>query len=229
MPERKPAIECRNPVNRAAFCEDELATRVFLLRHGESADPTVFHGAESDVDLSERGQRQAAAVAAVLAGYQPDVVVSSAMRRAVQTATPIAQACGRALQIEPGLHERKVGALSGTAFSTKEGVWPDTLNRWLQGDTAFAPPGAESFDAIRQRVLTVWQRLTREHADQTLVIVAHGVVCRVLLLSVLPGLTAADWPRFGTMKNVGINELVAHAKTWQALRINDVPESVQAV
>jgi 2,3-bisphosphoglycerate-dependent phosphoglycerate mutase len=211
------------------FREDELATRVFLLRHGESADPTVFHGAESDVELSPRGQRQAAAVAAVLASYDPDVVVSSAMRRAVQTATPIAIACGRVVHIEPQLHERKVGALCGTAFSTKDGVWPDTLQRWLQGDTGYAPEGAESFDAIRQRVLPVWQRLTRQHAGQTLVIVAHGVVCRVLLLSVLSGLTVAHWPRFGPMKNVGINELLAYAETWQAIRINHVPDSVQAV
>ena len=41
-----------------------MTTRVFLLRHAESADPTVFHGYESDVDLSERGVRQAEAIAA---------------------------------------------------------------------------------------------------------------------------------------------------------------------
>lgn len=38
-------------------------TRVWLLRHGESANPTVFHGAESDIDLGERGRRQAALLA----------------------------------------------------------------------------------------------------------------------------------------------------------------------
>ena len=66
-----------------------MPTRVFLLRHAESADPTVFHGYESDVDLGERGVRQAQAIAAELAAEKPDIVVSSAMRRAQRTA-----ACG---------------------------------------------------------------------------------------------------------------------------------------
>jgi probable phosphoglycerate mutase len=204
-----------------------VATRVLLLRHAESADPSVFHGAESDVGLSARGQRQAAAVAPVLADYRPDVIISSAMRRAVQTATPIAAACQLGLHLEPELHERRVGALSGTTFHKNEGIWPDTLRRWLEGDTGFAPPGAESFDAIRQRVVPVWRRLTRKHAGQTLIIVAHGVVCRVLLLSLLPGMKPSDWPQLGPMKNVGINDLRLIGEAWQATSLNQVPDGVE--
>src|SRR4051794_5459463 len=94
-----------------------MPTRVLLLRHAESSDPSVFHGAESDVGLSERGRRQADAVAGYLAARRPDAVVSSAMRRALDTAGPIARACGLGLLVEPALHERRVGALSGTAHN----------------------------------------------------------------------------------------------------------------
>jgi 2,3-bisphosphoglycerate-dependent phosphoglycerate mutase len=206
-----------------------LSTRVLLLRHAESADPTVFHGAESDVELSARGHRQAAAVAPVLAARRPVAVISSAMRRAVQTAEPIAAACGLVVHQVPQLHERRVGALSGTAYGTTEGVWPNTLRRWMARETSFAPPGAESFDDIQKRIIPVWQELTRQHAGHTVVVVAHGVICRVLLLSVLPGLTAADWMHFGPMKNVGLNELLQIDGVWHAVQINHVPESVQAV
>jgi broad specificity phosphatase PhoE len=202
-------------------------TRVFLLRHAESANPDVFHGAESDVGLSERGRRQAEAVAPLLAAERPDVVVSSAMRRALDTAGPIALACRLTVQVEPDLHERRVGALSGTPFRA-DGVWPQTLRRWMAGDTRYAPPGAESFDAIRARVLPVWERLTEAHAGRTLVIVAHGVVCKVLLLSVLPGLTPADWERLGPFRNVAISELVRADSSWRGLRVNQVPERVAA-
>src|SRR4051794_21600564 len=129
-----------------------MTTRVLLLRHAESADPTIFHGAESDVGLSERGRLQAEAVALALFPFRPSRVLSSAMRRALDTATPIIRACGVPLQIEPDLHERRVGTLSGTP--TQYGtVWPATLQRWVSGDTAYAPPGAESFDDMRARVL----------------------------------------------------------------------------
>jgi len=205
-----------------------MSIRVLLLRHAESANPAVFHGAESDVGLSERGRRQAEAVAPVLAAYRPGRLISSAMRRARDTAAPIARACGLTVQIEPELHERRVGALAGTPTGLPDGVWPDTLKCWRAGDTGYAPEGAESFAMIRARVLPVWKRVTTTGDGQTAIIVAHGVVCRVLLLSLLPGHSVADWHRLGT-HNVGINELVWEERTWRAVRLNEVPAAVSAV
>jgi broad specificity phosphatase PhoE len=205
-----------------------MPTRVLLLRHAESADPTVFHGAESDVGLSERGVRQAAALAPVLAASAPQLVVSSGMRRARATAAPLVRLLGQELHVEPDLHERRVGALAGTSNQGKDGVWPDTLRRWVAGDTGFAPPGAESFDQIRDRVLPVWRRLTAQRDGQTLVVVAHGVVIRVLLLSLLPGWGVADWPRLAPIRNAGVSELVGGAAGWQALRLNELPDAVAA-
>jgi probable phosphoglycerate mutase len=223
-------------------------TTVLLLRHAESADPSIFHGAESDIGLSERGKRQADAVAAWLTAHRPcecrsggvpssaaaesselvpnlhsagaTVVVSSAMTRARDTAAAIARAYGRPLLLEPALHERRVGPLSGTPNSLPEGPWPKTLKRWLAGETGYAPEGAESFDDIRARVLPVWERLTTAHRGKRLVIVAHGVVCKVLLLSLLPGHSIADWPRLGPIHNVSISELVREETGWRALLLN---------
>jgi broad specificity phosphatase PhoE len=204
-----------------------LFTRVLLLRHAESADPNVFHGFESDVELSERGRRQAEALAGVLVARSPQVLESSGMRRALETAAPISRVCGLPVQVERDLHERRVGALSGVSVHT-DGVWPATLRRWLAGDTGHAPDGAESFDDIRARVLPVWERVTREHEGKTLIIVAHGIVCRVLLLSLLPGWGPADWQRLSPMRNAAINEVVRGAAGWEAVRLNELPESVAA-
>ncbi len=195
-----------------------MPTRIFLLRHGETAEPLVFHGAESDVGLSERGRRQAEAAAAALAPFGPVQITSSAMLRARDTAAPIARACGLALRVEPDLHERAVGALSGTPTNGSDGVWPDTLGRWIEGDTGYAPPGAESFDAIRDRVRPIWERLTAERSDQTQVIVAHGVVCKVLLVTLLPGVGVCDWRRLGPIHNVGVTELVGEGVVWRGAR-----------
>lgn len=205
-----------------------MPTRVYLLRHGESANPHVFHGAESDVALGERGIQQAQAIAQWLAPRRPAGVVASAMQRACQTATPIAQACGLPLHIEPALHERRVGDLSGLPFHARDGLWPDTLRRWMAGDTSFAPDGAESFEDIRTRVMPIWQRLTTTFAERSLVIVAHGVVCKVLLLTLLPGYSVADWQRLGPIRNVAISELVAEGESWQALMLNELPAPLQA-
>lgn len=203
-----------------------MPTRVLLLRHAETANPLIFHGAESDVGLSERGRRQAEVIAPLLAAERPDAVISSAMRRAVDTALPIAAACGLSLRREPALHERRVGPLTGTSTQDPDGWWPRTLQRWLAGDTSFAPPGAESFDDIRARVMPVWQQLTEELAGKTTVIVAHGMVCKVLLVALLPGWSVADWKRLGPIHNVAIHELVRGEGLWHAVRVNELPSAV---
>lgn len=203
-------------------------TRVWLLRHAETADPTVFHGAESDIGLSERGRRQAALLAPYLAALGPTAVISSGMLRARLTATPIAEACGLPLQVEPDLHERRVGALSGTSLQLSDGIYAATVARWMAGDTSFTSSGAESFDAIRLRVLPVWQRLAENHAGQSVVVVAHGVVCKVLLTSLGVGLSPADWKQIGPIHNLAIHELVQAPAGWQLVRLNDLPAVLRA-
>jgi broad specificity phosphatase PhoE len=197
-----------------------VLTRVYLLRHAESATPHLFLGAESDVGLSERGRRQAQCLAAYLVGCRPEVLISSGMRRAMETAVPIAEACNLNLHVERDLHERRVGILTGCPIQG-DGVWTETIRRWKAGETDYASPGAESFDAVRKRVLPVWERITTQHAGRSLAIVAHGHVCRVLLLTLLPGHTIADWHRIGPIRNVGLNELVHDGSGWQAVRVND--------
>jgi probable phosphoglycerate mutase len=204
-----------------------MPTRVFLLRHAETANPYVFHGAESDVGLSDKGRRQAEAIAPYLAAKLPDVLVSSNMRRARETGEPIARVCGLPLLIEPELHERRVGRLSGTPNTDPEGVWPQTSRHWAAGETSYATEGAESFDDIRDRVLPVWVRLTHQHAGKTLVIVAHGIVCKVLLLSLLPGFGAKDWPRLSPIRNVAVSELHETDGIWQAATLIEQPPPIR--
>jgi probable phosphoglycerate mutase len=203
-----------------------VLTKVFLIRHAETARPDVFHGYESDTDLGPRGFRQAAALAPVVAALKPDVLVSSNMLRARRTADAIARACHLPVRIEPQLHERKVGAMQGTPVQGHLGVWPDTLARWVAGETWYAPPGMESFDDVRARVLPVWDRVTRGNPDRAVAVVAHGIVIRVILVSVLEGYNAADWPRLGRLANASISEVVGSGRAWRAGRIGHVPDEV---
>ena len=198
-------------------------TRFYLLRHAETATPMVFHGAESDVELSAMGHMQAELVADTLAPMKPDVVISSGMRRAINTAKPLAARLGMTLQIEPALHERKVAGLSGLPHDAMDNIWAQTVQRWMAGETSFTHEGAESFDALRDRIVPVWQRLAEQHAGRTVVLVAHGIVCRVLLLSILPGWSVADWEKLGPIRNIAVNELTWDGAAWSAVRLNEVP------
>lgn len=206
-----------------------LPARVWLVRHAETATPNLFHGAESDVGLSDLGHRQAAAAADWFRGHDLTAVVSSAMTRAIDTAAPVAAACGVPHLVEPGLHERKVGDLCGIPFSMTDGPWAATVARWAAGDTGYTTPGAESFDDVKSRVLAAWDAVTRGHPGGRIAVVAHGVVCKVLLLSLLPGWDATGWVKLGRVANLGATELLPDGSGWRAASLLQVPPPVAAL
>lgn len=204
-------------------------TTVWLVRHAETEASDVFNGAETDIGLSALGHRQAAAAAGWFQTHKPTAVVSSAMLRAADTARPIAAACGVPHLLEADLHERRVGTLAGMPFSQSEGPWSETLKQWQAGQLDFTTSGAESFAAIRDRVLPAWKRALETHAGGRVVVVAHGVVCKVLLLNLLADHSHADWVRIGKVANVAVSELVGNSSGWQARSLLQVPDPVAAL
>src|SRR5207302_507330 len=101
-------------------------------------------------------------------------VVSSAMIRAHDTASPIAAVCGVSHHVELQLHERKVGPLSRKPRAEADHIWDDTITRWLRGETAYAFPGMESFDELRDRTLPAFNRVVSSHPGGRIVVVCHG-------------------------------------------------------
>jgi 2,3-bisphosphoglycerate-dependent phosphoglycerate mutase len=199
-----------------------IITRVLLLRHAETSAPDRFHGAESDIELGVRGHEQAAAVALSLANLHPDAVYCSPMLRARQTAEPIARECGLEAVVVPDLHERRMGPLSGMTLA--EG-WDDYINamdRWKSGDLEGAHEGGESYAQIRDRVVPVFVGLAERHAGEAIIVVAHGVVIRVLLSLLLEGRGPADFEGFG-IDFVAVNDLRFDGEVWRATALNGQP------
>lgn len=201
-------------------------TTIWLVRHAETATPHLVHGAESDVGLGEHGRGQVAVVAPWFRELRPNVIVSSGMVRAVDTATPIAALCGVPHEIEPELHERKVGQFSQKTGAEVDTVWAETVQRWEAGEIGYAYPGMESFAQIADRVMPAFQRVVSRHTGKRVLIVAHGVVCKVLLLNILNGYGPADWTRLGRALNLSVSELVPHGEQWRANQLLIVPEPV---
>lgn len=207
----------------------KLPETIWIARHAETATPTMFHGAESDIELGAHGKKQALAAAPWFAELKPTVVVSSAMVRARDTAAPIAAACGVAHVIEPLLHERKVGPLSKKPRAEADHIWNDTIDRWLKGETSYSYPGMESFDELTERLLPTFHRVIAEYPGGRVAIICHGVVKKVLLLSLLRGKTPADWTRIGRIPNLAVSELVPDGDKWKANRLLILPPPVRAV
>ncbi|WP_165248943.1 histidine phosphatase family protein [Paludisphaera soli] len=194
---------------------------MFLIRHAETSTPDVFHGAESDVGLSPWGERQARLLADHLATSGAEAVYCSGMRRAIATATPIAEALGLAPIVVPELHERRIGSLSGRGREEGWGVYEASKRAWIAGDLEFTHPGGESYAAIGRRVLPIFDDLRERHPGGRFVVVAHGIVIRVALLGLLADHTPADFDRIA-IDFASINELARVQDGWKAEALNVV-------
>lgn len=190
-------------------------TRILLLRHAETAAPDRFHGAESDVELGDAGRLQAASVAKQLALFQPGALYCSGMIRAQQTAAPIAAACRLAPQVIDALHERKMGPLSGQPRAEGWSTYQNAMAAWMAGDLDFTHNGGESFAAIAQRTVPVFRSLAERHRGETIVVVAHGVVIRVVLCSLIQGRSPSDFENI-PIEFVGVNDLFCDGQRWGA-------------
>jgi probable phosphoglycerate mutase len=151
-------------------------TTLRLLRHGETAhtrDKRFSGAGGDDPELSENGLAQAAAAARMLAARQGiDVVVSSPLRRAQQTAEAVALALGLDVEVDADVAECAFGEWEGLTFAEVQQTWPDAMSAWL-GSTAVAPPGGESFDEVERRVRRVRDRLVAEHPARGVLVVSH--------------------------------------------------------
>ncbi len=161
-------------------------TTFYFVRHGESeANAARRFAGQSDSPLTERGRRQAEAVAEELATVRFDRIVSSDLSRTRETAEAIARRLGLAVEVIPELREIDVGDRTGTPLDEARGF----LN-WSE-DGFVAWPGGETLDRVLDRVLGVIGRLVRESPAKTILVVGHGGINRILIshfLGILPRL-----------------------------------------
>jgi 2,3-bisphosphoglycerate-dependent phosphoglycerate mutase len=193
--------------------------RLLLARHAETSAPDRFHGAESDIGLSEWGARQAELLGESMKSTGATALYSSAMRRAIDTAAPIGRACGLAPVVIAELHERRIGPLSGLSREDGWSTYATSKERWIAGDLEHTHSGGESYGDIRRRVLPIFQGLTARHRGETVIVIAHGVVIRVVLTSVVSGFQPADFDRIA-IDFASVNELVFDGTMWTARSLN---------
>jgi probable phosphoglycerate mutase len=162
-------------------------TTTLLLRHGQTALSAErrFAG-RGDIPLTELGHEQAAAAAATLARRGGiDLVLTSPLRRAQETARAVADGAGVPLSVDEDLVETDFGSWEGMTFGEVMARWPHELATWM-ADPDAAPPAGESFAAVGARVNTALDRLLAAYQGQTVVVVSHvtpikSIVCRALL------------------------------------------------
>jgi probable phosphoglycerate mutase len=160
--------------------------RLFTIRHGETAlaRERRFAGAR-DVPLTPRGRQQCEAVARALAGTLVGAVYTSPLDRAQASAAPIAAAHKLTPRVDPAFREMAFGEWEGLTRAEAALRFPAEMEAWAATPHLVQPPGGERLEEVAARVAAGLAALTDEHAGQTVVLVSHAIVTRLVVLAAL--------------------------------------------
>jgi probable phosphoglycerate mutase len=214
---------------------------IVLVRHGEPDwEPDGF--AVDDPELTARGRAQAERTAEALARESFDALYVSPLRRARETAEPIAKRHGLEARTASWMRELGLPPMAGVAKAEVRRFFEEArardLEKWWDG-----PPGGESFRHFHERVVAgVESLLVGEHrmelhedsghriwrlpdAERRILLVAHEGT-NALIVSHLLGIDPVpwEWVRFSSSWT-GISRLrtvpVASGAVWVLARFND--------
>jgi phosphoserine phosphatase len=160
--------------------------RLFAIRHGETefARDRRFAGAR-EVPLTERGRRQCEAVARALRGVAVSAVYASPLGRAQTSAEAIAAAQGLAVLTAPAFREMAFGDWEGLTRADVAVRFPEQFEAWRLAPDGVRPPGGEALQTVADRVAGGLAALCEAHEGQSVVLVSHAIVTRLIVLAAL--------------------------------------------
>jgi probable phosphoglycerate mutase len=196
-------------------------THLLAIRHGETEwnSQGRFQG-HLDSALNREGLAQAEALGEFLAGERFDLLLSSDLGRALQTARAIARRTGHEIVVEPRLRERRMGIFQGLTPAEVQAHYPDEYARFGSRDPDYVIPDGESMRQLFERSVACFTELAARHAGLTLAAVTHGGVLAMLYrhARAMP----LDAPRDFSLRNTGINRFRHRLGAWQLRSWGDI-------
>ncbi|APT85152.1 bifunctional RNase H/acid phosphatase [Corynebacterium aquilae] len=149
-------------------------TRLFLARHGQTADSVkgVYSGCNSNPPLNDTGQAQARALARRLRGENITHIVASPQLRAQQTAAACAEELGLDVITLDDLRELDFGSWEGLTFAQARASDEETHTEWLT-NTSVAPPGGESLQQAYRRAKKTLSQIIDTCGATNVLVVSH--------------------------------------------------------
>jgi phosphoserine phosphatase len=162
-------------------------TKIILVRHGhvEGISPERFRG-RADLALTPEGLRQAEATARrIEASWTPTALYASPLSRCRTTAEAIGRPFGLTPALVPRLMDIDYGEWQGLTPDEVGRKWPEALATWHRAPHWAAIPGGESLQDVLARTVAALREVIGRHPRDTVVVVGHDSVNRVILLHAL--------------------------------------------
>lgn len=166
---------------------DSAPGELILIRHAATDMAGTFCG-KSDPPLNPAGRAQARDLAVQLNYCNVGRLYASNLRRAVETAEPLAELWRIPITMRAALREISFGEWEGKRWSQIREDQPDI--RAMESSPELSAPGGETFESFRSRVLLGLREIILESNGHLTAVVTHLGVLRILLKE----LSTADCP-----------------------------------
>ena len=158
-------------------------TRLFLIRHGQSAGNAEGRfGGHGPTPLSRLGEKQAQLTAKTLAREGITAIYSSDLHRAVQTAQALSELIDVPVITTSAFRERHVGVLEGLTFDESKASFPKDYYALVNRNIHHIITQGESYRQLLRRTTSELRSILSEHAGQRIAIFSHtGAICFISL------------------------------------------------
>lgn len=146
-------------------------TTICLVRHGQTDWNALgkLQG-QTDIPLNELGKKQARQCGEFLSEEDWDVIISSPLKRARETAEIISNYIEVPVIEKIAFIEKNFGVAEGMTAAEREAAFTDKLY-----------PGQENQDSLRNRLMNGLQEIQKDYPDKKVILVAHGAVIHFIL------------------------------------------------
>ena len=196
-------------------------TNIILIRHGQTEwnRSERFRG-HADVPLDKIGLMQADATGKrIAAQWKPDAVYAGPLSRTFNTAEAMARSTSLTVQIEPDLIDVDCGDWQGLTPDEVSRRWPTEFQAYLHSPGKFRFPGGEALEMARLRAMKCVDGLIARYPGQTMVLVSHTALNRLILLSAL-GLDSSSFWRI-RQDTCAINVFEVEAGNFTLILLNE--------
>ncbi len=160
--------------------------KLIVVRHAESQwNPIGRYQGLLDPELSERGIKQAEALAQELKGNGITRIYTSPLKRTYQTAKILSDKLEVPIHREDRVIEIDHGKWSGMLVEDVRNKYPEEFEIWLKEPHKIRFEGGESLEDVFKRVGDFLRYLKEEHREETVVVVSHTVPIRCMYCALL--------------------------------------------
>jgi len=153
--------------------------QVYLLRHGETVgNVNGQYAGVTDTPLTEKGKTQAVDAHLRFEQTEFDVVLSSPLARALDTARVVTDQ--KIIELD-GLMEMDFGKFEGMTYDEIKKSYPEEVKSWTETTKDYTFPDGENLRGFYHKVVEVYQNILRTYDVEKLLIVAHSGVIRSIL------------------------------------------------